>query len=248
MASLDLTSLESGVAEVAGPFLEELVAALAEDIISVAIVGTAVTPGYVPGEADINSLVVVKELGVQELHAIAPLGKRYGRKGVAAPFLLTPAVIDSSLDVFPLEFLDFSLAHKTVYGPDLLSVLEVEREHLRLQVERELKTYLMQLRQGFIRCAGEARLLGEVLSEASREIFPAVRALLHLSKRPISLVREKDLEALCEALGIGAASVKSVLLGGSGKGKPSLQEVEARFTHLYAFVQALSEKADAGLG
>lgn len=248
MTKLDLSGLDSGVAEDVGPFLSEVVTALGEDLTSIAIVGAAVTPDFVRGRTDINSVAILKEIELRHLHAIAPLGRKHGRKGVAAPFLLTPAYIESSLDVFPVEFLDFRVAHQTVYGPDLLSDLEVKKDHLRLQCERELKAFLLRLRQGFIRAAGDARLLREVLSEAAAAIFPEIRAILHLLGKAPTLSGEKDLAAVCEALEIEGDRVKRILLPKETKEKPDLGTLESCFSDLYAFVQVLSEKVDAGLG
>lgn len=248
MPSLDLSGLDTGATEVAGPFFEDLLESLGDQIVSLAVVGIAVTPDFKRGESEINSVAILKDLQTSHLHRIAPLGKKHGRKGVAAPFLLTQAAMESSRDVFALEFLNFRLAHKTVHGPDLLADLEVEREHLRLQVERELKAFLIQMRQGFIRSAGDPRLLGEVLQGASEEIFPELRGLLHLLGKPVALSRKKDLSEACEALEIDGDAVTGILLGDGKPGKSALDEVESRFSSLYDFVSALSEKVDAGLG
>ncbi|MCZ6688922.1 MAG: hypothetical protein O7H41_04905 [Planctomycetota bacterium] len=248
MGSLDLSGLRASLVEVGTAFFTELVEALGQNLISIAVVGDAAIGVPRGGRLDINSVAILKAIEVRHLRAIAPLGKKHGRKGMAAPFLLTPEVIETSRDVFAVEYLNFRLAHTTIYGPDLLSDIEIEPDHLRLQCERELKGFLLQLRQGFIKTAGDSRLLQDVLTEASRDLFPELRAVLHLLGKPISLSNEKDLQALCEGLDIDGEGVQQVLLSADLPAKPSAEELEGRFSDLYGFIRFVSEKVDAGLG
>lgn len=247
--TLDLSSLRPEVADLAGPFLEELIGRLGDDIVSIAVAGDSVTDDFVSGQTQVGTALVLRTAGVEALHAIAPLGRKFGRKRVAAPTILTPEYLDSSRDVFPLEFLNLKLAHVHTYGEEVFSGLKIERDHLRLQVERELKGFLIRLRQGFLRAAGDVAALAAVLEEASVEIFPELRGLLHLMEKPIAFAREKDLAAACEATGLDAGSAQAYLLRrGPVREKLTLAALEQRFAALYEFVHALSEKADAVLG
>jgi hypothetical protein len=247
MPSLKLGGLPSQVIDAAGDFFQDLLEGLESDLISMAVVGSAVTKDYLPGRSDINSVVILKDVKVAHLHAIAPLGRKYGKRGVAAPTILTPTYIETSRDVFALEFLNLRMAHKTVYGEDLLSTLEVKPEDLRLQVERNLKTLLIRLRQGFIRSAGDAGILGEGIAAVARDVFPEVRGILHLLQKPVPFVREEDLRSVAEASGIDVKSVTPILLDREAS-RLSLEEAESRFATLYGFLQLLSEKADELLG
>lgn len=244
--TLDLSGLRTEVAERAGPFLQVLAGRLGDRVVSIAVIGDAVTEDFVPDRTEIRTALVLRTAGVSTLHEIAPLGKKYGRRGIAAPIILTPDHIEESRDVFPLEFLELRVAHATVYGEDVLGGIEVSDADLRLQVERELKTFLIRMRGGFLQTAGDPVLLVEVLAEASEELFPEMRGFLHLLGKPITHAREKDLDALCQATGLDAATVRADLLRREpGRSKPSLADLEARFGALYDFVHALSEKANA---
>ena len=61
---------------------------------------------------------------------------------------MTPHYLACSRDVFPVEFLDFQLVHETILGEDPFVSLQVDKAHVRLQCERELKATLVRLRQG----------------------------------------------------------------------------------------------------
>ena len=91
------------------------------------------------------------------LDLLAPLGKKYGKKQIAAPLIMTPKYIDESSDVFPMEFLNIKLLHYPVFGNDIFKNLEISASYLRRQCERELKARLIGLRQGYISAAGDAK-------------------------------------------------------------------------------------------
>ena len=95
----------------------------------------------------------------------------------------------------------------------------------------------MRLRQGYIRAAGDKRLLEEMLRGAAEELRPKVRGFLHLLEKRVTGSPEKDLQTLAEATGAGESLMDAVR---AEKGDP-----EERFDWLYQAVATLSEKADA---
>src|SRR5512143_416135 len=148
MNNLDFSGLKHTVAEKLSPMVEDILKGHASNIHSVHIVGSAVISDYDDKISDINSLVLLRDMDLRFISFLAPLGKKYGKKHIAAPLVMTPEYIESSLDAFPVEFLDFKLIHKTVYGDDILAGLQIDTRNLRLQCEREIKTNLIQVRQG----------------------------------------------------------------------------------------------------
>ena len=119
MPDLILDQLKPAAAKNVRPFLDEVLAGYQEKIHSVYVTGTAITEDFDEKISDVNTLVVLKEMDLGFLELLAPLGKKYGKHKVAAPLIMTPDYIKSSLDVFPLEFLNFKLIHAAVFGEDL---------------------------------------------------------------------------------------------------------------------------------
>ena len=136
---------------------------------------------------------------VLALAFLAPLGRKYGRKRVAAPLVMTPEYITGSLDAFPVEFLDFKLIHKTVYGEDLFTELVIDKPHLRLQCERELKTKLIGLRQGYISSLGKKELLTTVLVRSFTGSMALFRAILSLLDKEPPVARIEVIAMLASA-------------------------------------------------
>ena len=73
------------------------------------------------------------------------------------PRFFTTELMNQSSDVFPIEFLDIRTTHVILHGTDPLADLEIRRDHLRLQCERELREKLMRLREGYVEAHGRDR-------------------------------------------------------------------------------------------
>ncbi len=179
------------------PFAEDILREAAGNLHSFHIVGSALTADFDRKTSDINSVVVLREMDLGFIEALAPLGRKYRKKGVAAPLIMTPQYIMDSLDVFPIEFFNFRLIHHTVFGDDILEGLEIEDRHLRLQCEREIKTKLIWLRQGYISSLGDRKLLSERLSESITGYVPLFRAIIHLLGKEPPL-RSRDVVVMLE--------------------------------------------------
>ena len=168
---------------------------------AVFVVGSVLTPDFREGQSDINSIVVTEDVNLEFLDFMVGLGKEYSPHGVAAPLLMTPRYIETSLDVFPIEFLNFRTIHHTVSGPDLLQNLSIDRVHLRLQCEREMKSKLLWLHQGYIESLGDEQLLTSRLSSSITGFIPLFRSILFLSGRTLSLSARDTVTALEEQTG-----------------------------------------------
>lgn len=184
-------------------FTQEMRSLMDTDLVSIAITGSCITGDYVPGSSDINSVVVLREITPSLLEALASSGKHFGRKRLHAPLLMTREYIDRSLDVFPVEFLDIKLLHKTVYGEDIFTDISINKSLLRLQCERDLKSKLINLHQGYISCLGSSRSLKTLLINAYPGFFPLFRAMLFITQisRPPSALKEDVLSDIESSFG-----------------------------------------------
>ncbi|MGW8273316.1 MAG: hypothetical protein ACWGN7_08005 [Thermodesulfovibrionales bacterium] len=178
--SLHWGGIRPQVSERIGPFFAEILAKVM-GIHSIHIVGSAVTDDYVDGVSDVNSVVMLENFDLSILDIMAPMGRRFGKRRVAAPLLMTPRYVEASLDTFPIEFLNFGLFHATVYGVDILAPITVDREYLRLQCEREIKSKLIWLRQSRLSSMGDHKKLLDYLGASISGYVPLFRGIIHLS-------------------------------------------------------------------
>ncbi len=244
MNNLNVIGLNPVVAGKITPMLEDLLREHASNIHSFHLVGSAVIPDYNEKLSDINSVVVLHNMDLQFIEFLAPLGKKYGKKKVAAPLVMTPVYIETSLDAFPVEFLDFKLIHKTVYGTDLLQDLRIDKPHLRLQCEREIKTKLIGLRQGYISSLGKKDDIAAALLRSFTGSMALFRAIISLLGKEPPILRAEVITMLGSATGIKTDIFKELLLLKSHLLKPSEQELAFFFERYYTTLESTEKIID----
>ncbi|HPI93975.1 MAG TPA: hypothetical protein PLT09_03075 [Deltaproteobacteria bacterium] len=184
MPSPDLSGIPREAAETFRPFAEECAARFVASFRSLSVTGSCLTGDYLPGISDINSALVLTRTDVADLDILAAMGGHFRKKRIRAPLVMTEDYIGRSLDVFPIEFLDMKLFHRTVLGEDPFRGLDIQKQPLRLQCEHDLKGKLINLQRGYISCEGRAKDLKGLLVEAFPGYFPLLRAMLYLMQIP----------------------------------------------------------------
>jgi hypothetical protein len=239
MNNLDVAGLNPAVAGKITPMVEDLLREHASNIHSFHLVGSAVLPDYNAKLSDINSVLVLRTMDLRVLAFLAPLGKKYGKKRIAAPLVMTPEYITGSLDVFPIEFLDFKLIHKTVHGIDLFQDLRIDMPHLRLQCEREIKTKLIGLRQGYVSSLGKKEEIAAMLVRSFTGSMALFRAIISLLGKEPPAPRTEVITMLGAATGIKTDILEKLLMLKSNLLKPSEHELASFFERYYNTLESM---------
>ena len=242
--TLRLERIAPGVRAKAAPFLEELAKTAGPGLHSLHLVGSAVTPDWSEGRSDINTLLVLREMDLAVLESIAPLGQRFKKSGIAPPLVMDLGYVNSSLDVFPMEFLEMRLIHETVLGEDILAALKVDRGDLRHQCEREIKSRLLGLRQGYLRALGEPKALTEALARFLSGYQPLARGILVLLGKQPPLRRAEAFAALEAAVGPEAGVFVELIAVKEGRAKPDAQGVRELFERCHGATERLGRIID----
>jgi hypothetical protein len=238
-------NLQADIAVRYQPFLEFVLAHQQEKIHSVYIVGSALTADYDPKSSDINSVIVLHKMDFKFLELLAPVGKKFGKKQVAAPLIMTPAYIEDSQDVFPIEFLNIQLHHHTVWGEDIFKALNIRKSDLRHQCERELKVKLIGLRQGYLSAAGNQKVLASGFAASFAGYMPLFKAIIDLLGRQPPQNNQEILAVLQEVSGVRMDVFQQVLGHKKQKTKPSGENLKKVFKNYYAVIEQLGELVNA---
>jgi len=166
--------------EIFEEFAGDLKAAFADDLVSIILYGSGAKGEYVYKKSDLNFLVILTESGIRNLAKAFDLVKKWSKRKVAVPLFVTREYIDSSLDSFPIEFLNMQKHHKLVYGEDVLTPLKIEHKNLRLQCEEQVKGKLLHLREEFLRTMGKKRHLEQLIGVTIPTFASLFTALLAL--------------------------------------------------------------------
>lgn len=150
---------------------ERLKEALGPNLKNVVLYGSAASDERV-ALSDYNVLVIVNDLNLKTLDAMAPLARAWAKGGNPPPLLFTEERIRQAEDVFPIEFLDIQSSHRVLFGNDPFASLAVNTRHLRHQLEYELRGKLLQLQQRYMEARGPRDV--QALAQKSLSTFIAL--------------------------------------------------------------------------
>jgi len=157
--------------------------AFGENLVSIILYGSSARGEYVYKKSDINFLIILNDQGIEQLRNALPLIKRWQKRKVSTPLILTEHYIHSSLDSFPIEFLTMKQYCEVIFGEDILSSIEINSKDLRLQCERELRGKLLHLRESYLNTYGNKRFIKQLLQVSLATFVSIFSALLHLKEK-----------------------------------------------------------------
>lgn len=214
------------------------------DLVSIVLYGSATGKDYRPGKSDINFMIVLSEEGIERLDRAFEIVKKWRKRNVAIPVFLTENYVETSTDVFPIEYLNFRSNYVPVYGKDILKDLSFKPEFIRLQCEREIKGKLLLLRQVYLETSGKGRALKEVISQSIRAFVAIFEALLHVKGLELPKENLQIIRAAAQAFDIDSNVFEKLLDIKDDKIKPGDDKMRGLFQKYLAEVRKLSKQVD----
>jgi len=222
-----------------GGLVEQVKRAAGANLRSFVLYGSAAGGEYHGGHSDLNLVGVFDHLDADALARLHPVVDFWTRKGHPAPLLLTLHELHSAADVFAIEFLDIRARHRVLAGDDVFAGLEVPMDRHRHQVERELRTNLLRLRQAALAAGdGDSELRAILLGSAATFATLFRHALLALGVEPPESRREAC-RRLAALLDFDAAPFETVLDVREGKRPESALDRGVFSAYLAAIVAAV---------
>ena len=147
----------------------------ASNLECVILFGSAARGDFLPGFSDLNVACILRSLSVEELGRLAHVVKWWCvDQQEPAPLFFTRDELHEAADVFAIEILDMKHGRRVLYGKDVVAGIEVPLNLHRVQIEHDLRTMILKLRQHYLRAPGNAKELAPVL----RKSFSGVLTLL----------------------------------------------------------------------
>lgn len=197
-------SAEEKITSISNQFMKQIEGLFGNDLISVIRYGSSVTGDYTPGSSDINFLVVLTDEGIARIADVRPYLKKWRRKRVSLPLFLSEAYIRASLDSFPVEFLNMQNSYRLLRGSDILADLSFRKEDVRLQCEREVKGYLLKLRQEYIRTGKSKKLVKQLIADSLTAFVTLFRAMIYLADQDIPGKQADVIASACSIYALDA--------------------------------------------
>lgn len=209
--------------------VNDLRTALGPSLKSVVLYGSAAAGDFVPGISAHDVLIVVEPLGALQLAAASAALAWWEQAGNPHPQLFTPQELQSSADVFPIEIADMQQSHRVLFGPDPLSGMKIDVPHYRIQLERELKTRLLQLRRQYLACAGEEQRIARLMVASVSTFLVLLRAALRLYNDSVPSEKIQALDQLAAHIPFDPEPFRAVLSLKHQKPKPPPGEMQTLF-------------------
>ena len=127
--------------------VEKLQKAYGDRLVSVVLYGSAAGGDRQEKFSDYNVLCVLSRITPLELSHSEAIFRWWRELGSPSPLLLTEQEVETSTDCFAIEFSDMQRQHQVLAGKDVVSTLVVDRTFYRAQVEHDLVSTLLRLRQ-----------------------------------------------------------------------------------------------------
>ena len=215
-----------------------------DDLISIILYGSAAEGHYRAGKSDINFLVVLTEDGIDNLDRAIGKVRKWKKRRIAVPLFLTEDYIQSSVDVYPIEYLNFQRHHEVVYGKDVLEGIVIDRKMLRLQCEREIKGKLLLLRRTFLETEGRVGPLKEVIRVSLPTFMAIFEALLFLMGHGEQMSREEKIKQVCSDFALDHDLFDLLVQLKEDRAKVGDEELRNLFKRYLRQVRELATKVD----
>lgn len=210
--------------EILDEFVADYRKVFEEDLISVVLFGRATSGVWKRKESEINFLLIVKPAALESIGRILPFVKKWQKRAVAVPMVMSEEYLLSSLDSFPLEFFNLIHAHKLIYGKDVLKPLQISMELLRLQCENQIKGKLVHLRAEFLATQGDGKKIRRLIQATIPTFTHVFKGLLTFKGLQVADQPEAVFEAVAETYSLDQTVLERVLQAGRSRGR--LEETE----------------------
>jgi hypothetical protein len=225
-------------------FVQRLKAAAADNLKAVILYGSAATEEFHAKHSDLNILCLVEQADAAHLEALHGAVEWWVRHDQRPPLVFTLEELRRSSDIFTIELLDMKSRHRILYGENVLAGISVPLHNHSIQVERELRTDWLRLRQAILGAPKKSKVYLELMV-SSFSAFAALfrHALIALGEAPSETKREA-IDRIAKFAGADPAGFHAILGVREGKVKERDLDAEKTLNQYFAFVEAVTEEFD----
>jgi len=226
---------------------ERLQAAAGVNLKAVVLYGSAVTEEFHARHSDLNILCVLEKAGVTEIENLHSAAEWWAGEGNPSPQIFTMPELQRSADIFSIELLDMKHRHRMLYGADFFDSFDVPLRLHRLQVERELRTNWVRLRQAILTAPQKQKAhLGIMLASVSWFCALFRHALFALGQ-DMPANKRAAVDGAASLTGADPSGFHAILDLREGKRKESEMDVETVLQTYTEFVGVVTEEVDRRL-
>ena len=226
-------------------FAEKLKTAAGANLVCLAVYGSAASQEFHHEFSDINLMCVLRELSAAQLQAVAPAVHWWTANKFPAPLVFSRQEVERAADVFPIEMLDIKEQHHMVHGEDIFQGLNVPLDRHRVQLEHELRTKFLFLRQHYLlSCADNKKVRLLMLGSVSNFATLFRHMLLTMGQKTPKTKREV-IEQLALGVPFDPSPFLELLQVREGKSSAESLDAQAVFARYLQGIDRVIQALDA---
>jgi predicted nucleotidyltransferase len=225
-------------------FVERLKNAARGNLRAAVLFGSAVTGEFVTEHSDLNILCVLDQATLGELEQLQDTLAWWMKQGHVAPLVFTMEELLRSADVYAIEFLDMKQRHRMLYGEDFFAGFEIPLALHRLQVERELRTNWLRLRQAILAAPPSNAALARIMLGSVSSFCALFRHALLAIGAPVPHSKREAVDGIAALTGGNATGFHSILDLREGKRKQRDIDMEGTLASYMEFVEVITNEVD----
>jgi hypothetical protein len=215
---------------------------LGDTLQSVVLYGGVAKNELVKDTDRVTLMIVLKEVNTATLEKVGDAldGKR--QQQIQAT-VLTLADLNTSMDVFPIKFLDMQQDYEVLAGEDVVKSLEIGRTNLRLRCEQEIKNLMLKQRRIYMSSRSNPRALEGMLLRGYYSFLQSGDALAELITGKEYRKEEEVVEAI-GAIGLDAELLKRIAALRSGASLGDDAAVKKTVGEFMVMIEKAAKMAD----
>lgn len=228
-------------------FVQKLKSAAGGNLKAVVLYGSAVTDEFHAGHSNLNTLCLIENAGPALLQALHAPIEWWVRKGHIAPLVFTLDELRRSADIFAIELMDMQAQHRMLLGEDFFAEITVPLRYHKRQVERELRTNWLRLRQAYLVAPNKEKVHLDLMAGSISSFAALFRhALIACGENPVTNKRDA-IENAARLAKFDASGFLTILDLREGKKKEKDINVEETFRRYLGLVDAVTNEVDRRL-
>ena len=224
--------------------VEKINKAFGEKVVSVILYGSGADGELHKDYSDLNVLCVLTQVTSAELALAGGVFRFWREKGNPSPLLMSMEEVERSTDSFPIEFKDMQANRKILFGKDVIAGLTVSIVNYRTQIEHELRSKMLRLRQKAASVWDDDELLGRLMVDSSATFVVLARHALTVSGQPVEWKKRDAITQLKAKFGIDPEPFYTLLDLREGATKKLPVAATQLFDRYLAQIQILVEAVD----
>ena len=233
------------MAQILSELVDRLQKAHGEKLISVILYGSAASEDKTDAFSDYNVLCVLREIKPDDLARSEPVFRWWREMQNPSPLLLSEREVAESIDCFAMEFHDIKERHRILFGKDVIADMAVDYSFYRAQVEHELRSKLIRLRQKAGGVLSDNEMLMRLMLDSVSTFCVLLRHVLLLSGAEAKFDKRAIIAAAHEKLGIDSAPFVALLSVREDKARGKDLKPADLFSDYLRQVEQVVQRVDA---